>query len=343
MPTVIEREIERAVDRRLATASARVAPSSPAARHRAPVVRFSPMLEETPPAAKRRRRMLVGVSIGAHVVLFMVLLLMPRRAQTIDEPSIPIEIVLTAPMPPVPEMTRPPIVRPPAPKPKPAPAPKEEPPPPVVVAPKPLPKPPVREIEPAAPVAKVEPPRPKPEVKVGLLDAAPSGPAIVASKTSRSVVVASGFEGSAGSASSAPRPGRVIEAAFDAAPAKAQATRASAGVVRESGFGEEAAAPKKRERERPLGALDSEVEIVSKPKPAYTDEARALKLEGDVVLDVMFEASGRVVVLGVAEGLGHGLDQAAVEAAKKIRFNPARRNGSPVDHTAKLRVVFRLA
>jgi TonB family protein len=82
---------------------------------------------------------------------------------------------------------------------------------------------------------------------------------------------------------------------------------------------------------------------VSKPKPIYTEEARGLKLEGDVVLDVTFEASGRVNVLGVAQGLGHGLDEAAVEAAKKIRFNPARRDGSPVDHTAKLRVVFRLA
>jgi TonB family protein len=61
------------------------------------------------------------------------------------------------------------------------------------------------------------------------------------------------------------------------------------------------------------------------------------------VLDVVFEAGGVVRVLGVAQGLGHGLDQAAIDAAKKIRFNPARRDGAPVDHAAKLRVVFRLA
>ena len=42
-------------------------------------------------------------------------------------------------------------------------------------------------------------------------------------------------------------------------------------------------------------------------------------------------------------GLGHGLDEAAIEAAKKIQFNPALQNGQPVDHTATLRVVFRVA
>jgi TonB family protein len=136
-----------------------------------------------------------------------------------------------------------------------------------------------------------------------------------------------------------------MEAAFDTAPEKARTSRAPSGAVRETGFGEETAAvaPKKREREKPAGALDSEVEILSKPKPVYTDEARALKLEGDVVLDVRFEATGKVVVLGVASGLGHGLDEAAADAARKIQFNPARRDGSPVDDTAKLRVVFRLA
>jgi TonB family protein len=92
-----------------------------------------------------------------------------------------------------------------------------------------------------------------------------------------------------------------------------------------------------------VSALDAEVEILSKPKPIYTDEARRLRIEGDVVLKVTFEASGKLVVLGVVQGLGHGLDQAAIDAAKKIEFNPARRDGQPVDHTANLRVVFRLA
>jgi TonB family protein len=137
----------------------------------------------------------------------------------------------------------------------------------------------------------------------------------------------------------------VVDVAFDTQTAKPKGSRPGDVSVKESGFGVEVAAPPKPkgERERPIGALDTEVEILSKPKPMYTQEARDLHLEGDVVLDVTFEAGGVLRVLGVAQGLGHGLDEAAIEAAKRIRFNPARRDGAPVDHTAKLRVVFRLA
>jgi TonB family protein len=350
MPTVIDKEIERAIEGKLTSVAARPRPvipaaATPPARVHQPVVRFNPMFAEAPASAMRGRRILIGVSIAVHVLLFVAILLMPKRADTIEEPALPISIVFTAPMPPEPEVARAPAApKPPPPKPKPAPEPVKEAPAPIAKAPEPIPQPVIPEVV-APKIVKVDPPKPRPEVKVGLLDEAPAGPAIVASRNSKSVIVASGFDGAAGQPSSAARPGRVMEAAFDTTPAKPRAGRPATGTVQESGFGEEAAAKPKRERERerPLGALDSEVEIVSKPKPIYTEEARGLKLEGDVVLDVTFEASGRVNVLGVAQGLGHGLDEAAVEAAKKIRFNPARRDGSPVDHTAKLRVVFRLA
>jgi TonB family protein len=66
-------------------------------------------------------------------------------------------------------------------------------------------------------------------------------------------------------------------------------------------------------------------------------------VEGEVVLDVLFAAAGTVRVLRVVQGLGHGLDEAAIEAAARISFRPARRDGVPVDHTATVRVVFQLA
>ena len=77
--------------------------------------------------------------------------------------------------------------------------------------------------------------------------------------------------------------------------------------------------------------IDVPVEIVFKPTPVYTEEARALKLEGDVLLDVEFAASGAVTVLQVVRGLGHGLDEAATRAATQIRFKPAQSGGRPVD------------
>ncbi|MGD0224401.1 MAG: energy transducer TonB [Terriglobia bacterium] len=85
------------------------------------------------------------------------------------------------------------------------------------------------------------------------------------------------------------------------------------------------------------------VEVFSKPTPAYTEEARNLGVQGEVELSVVFQASGAIKVVGVVRSLGHGLDQAAVQAAAQIRFKPAQRDGKPVDFPATLRIQFRLA
>ena len=81
----------------------------------------------------------------------------------------------------------------------------------------------------------------------------------------------------------------------------------------------------------------SGVEILFKPRPVYADEARGLHIEGEVLLEVLFEASGEARVLRVVRGLGHGLDESAVAAAREIRFRSA------VDATAIVHIVFQLA
>jgi TonB family protein len=45
----------------------------------------------------------------------------------------------------------------------------------------------------------------------------------------------------------------------------------------------------------------------------------------------------------VVQGLGHGLDESAIAAASRIRFNPAKRDGQPSDYSAQIRIVFELA
>jgi len=85
------------------------------------------------------------------------------------------------------------------------------------------------------------------------------------------------------------------------------------------------------------------VEVLQKPAPAYTDEARKLHIEGEVLLEVQFGASGQLRVLRVVRGLGHGLDEAAMAAAQKIRYKPATRAGQPVDSIATLHIVFQIA
>jgi protein TonB len=89
--------------------------------------------------------------------------------------------------------------------------------------------------------------------------------------------------------------------------------------------------------------LQSALEITFKPRPLYTDEARRLRIEGDVVLQVMFRASSEVCVLHVLRGLGHGLDENAISAAAGIRFRPATQAGRPIDDIATVRINFQLA
>jgi TonB family protein len=84
-------------------------------------------------------------------------------------------------------------------------------------------------------------------------------------------------------------------------------------------------------------------EILSKPTPIYTEEARSKRIEGEVLLEVVFEATGRLHVVKIVRGLGHGLDDAAVHAAEQIRFKPALKDGQPSDSTAVVHIIFQLA
>ncbi|MGH9518729.1 MAG: energy transducer TonB, partial [Terriglobales bacterium] len=84
-------------------------------------------------------------------------------------------------------------------------------------------------------------------------------------------------------------------------------------------------------------------QILSWPRPAYTAAAAAHKIEGGVTLQVRLQADGRVAVLRVVHGLGYGLEQSAIAAARGVRFRPARRNGQPVNWTVLLHIRFQLA
>ncbi len=115
------------------------------------------------------------------------------------------------------------------------------------------------------------------------------------------------------------------------------------GTVKTGGFGETTtAAPVQTQRARPTTPTTTPVEILSKPRPVYTAEARSLHLEGEIALEVVFSASGAVQVIRVVQGLGHGLDQAAEQAASQIRFHPGTRDGAPVDTKATIHIMFQL-
>jgi TonB family protein len=122
-------------------------------------------------------------------------------------------------------------------------------------------------------------------------------------------------------------------------------TASSQGSVRQAGFGDAdvPAPPTVQSRPAQAAARMVPAEILSKPVPNYTEEARTQRIEGEVLLEVVFEASGKLRVLKVVRGLGHGLDDAAVHAAEQIRFKPALRDGQPSDSTAVVHIIFQLA
>jgi TonB family protein len=113
--------------------------------------------------------------------------------------------------------------------------------------------------------------------------------------------------------------------------------------VRTAGFDRRASAPARSSSAPPTTPIERPVEIVFKPTPEYTDEARSARIEGIVTLDLEFTAAGDVHVLRVVRGLGHGLDEAAERAALRIRFKPAQSEGRAVDSRATVHITFRLS
>jgi TonB family protein len=117
----------------------------------------------------------------------------------------------------------------------------------------------------------------------------------------------------------------------------------SHGSVKTGGFDEKAADPTTPAKPKTVTPNTKGVQILSNPKPIYSEEGRAKKIEGDVRLQVLFSASGEIKVLRVVQGLGYGLDEAAEAAAQQIKFKPATQDGQPVDQTAVVHIVFALA
>lgn len=91
----------------------------------------------------------------------------------------------------------------------------------------------------------------------------------------------------------------------------------------------------------PTGTYPSEAHIVQLDRSAIAPELRLLASEGRVVLRVLVRADGTVGSVETAQSSGNQvLDRAAVEAATSWRFQPATRDGDPIDAWAIIPVRF---
>ncbi|HMF56064.1 MAG TPA: energy transducer TonB [Pyrinomonadaceae bacterium] len=82
--------------------------------------------------------------------------------------------------------------------------------------------------------------------------------------------------------------------------------------------------------------------ILAKAEPSYTESARKYSVNGTVVVRAVLSATGQVTDIHVVRGLPHGLTRSAIEAARRIRFEPAQVNGRAVSQYIQIEYNFNI-
>jgi TonB family protein len=82
--------------------------------------------------------------------------------------------------------------------------------------------------------------------------------------------------------------------------------------------------------------------VLEKIEPQYTQEARAAKIEGPVMMTIVVGTDQRAHDIKITKSLDPGLDASAINSIKAWKFQPGTKNGKPVSVQAKIEVNFRL-
>lgn len=88
--------------------------------------------------------------------------------------------------------------------------------------------------------------------------------------------------------------------------------------------------------------VDRKAVLAMKPEPMYTRQAKQRGIEGTVVLKVVFAANGSITNIRTVSGLSAGLTENAIDAARKIKFIPAVKDGKYVSMWYQLEYNFNL-
>jgi TonB family protein len=76
--------------------------------------------------------------------------------------------------------------------------------------------------------------------------------------------------------------------------------------------------------------------------PSYSTKAREKRIEGQVIISALFTRDGKIKDLNFEQKLGYGLDENAMEMAKRIDFAPVMIDGQAVDIRANIVYIFSL-
>jgi TonB family protein len=93
---------------------------------------------------------------------------------------------------------------------------------------------------------------------------------------------------------------------------------------------------------KPQGGNASMPLLIYRVDPEFSAEARQAKIGGVVLVNMTVNAQGIPENVHVLRGLGHGLDEQAVEAVKQYRFKPATEDGKPVAKELNIEVNFNI-
>ena len=91
-----------------------------------------------------------------------------------------------------------------------------------------------------------------------------------------------------------------------------------------------------------VGGGVSEPSITYQILPEYSDDGRKGRIQGTVELLIVVKANGEVDFQNVRKSLGYGLDQKAIEAVRKWKFLPGKKDGTPVATLVSVSVNFSL-
>lgn len=89
--------------------------------------------------------------------------------------------------------------------------------------------------------------------------------------------------------------------------------------------------------------VDVKAEILTRPEPGYTREARRAGIQGNVVLKVLLLPNGKIDRVRVVRRVPYGLTENAIRAACEIKFKPAVKAGKEVSQWVQIEYGFRLA
>ncbi|MGI8544933.1 MAG: energy transducer TonB, partial [Aridibacter sp.] len=98
---------------------------------------------------------------------------------------------------------------------------------------------------------------------------------------------------------------------------------------------------KSEKTDNELGNQNSKgLQIFSKPRPGYTKEARKNDIQGTVMLAVTFKSNCKIVRVSVVKDLPDGLTERTIKAARKIKFQPAKKDGKSYTVTKRIQYNF---